>query len=344
MRRLCCLAVLTLVSGCGVGFQDLPLGRTPDGDSYRLTLVFADAAGLPVGGKVKLGQAEVGRVSELRARDFRAEVVVAISAGVPLPAGTRAQIQVSSALGEQFVDLQPPPGPAAGTLADGGVIGVELTSGGPAVEDLLAAAGTMLNGAGLDQVRTIVAEANTALGGRSAQVKELFGQLDSLLASVDAHRGELTRAIDSVGALTTTVNDERATIEAGLTRLTPAIEVLNGHRGTLENLLGRVTTLSRVTGEALGKTEQDLLALVPQVRQLLGELGGLDTELGATLAKIAPFQENLARATPSDYLNVDGRLDVPNTLLPLLTGSPPPPPGSAPEPGALADFLARSAR
>jgi phospholipid/cholesterol/gamma-HCH transport system substrate-binding protein len=344
--RMFALGLVSLVlAGCGVSFQNLPIGRSPAGDSYRITIVFDNAANLPMGGKVKIGQSVVGRVSEMHAEDFRANVTVAMAGDVRLPRGTKAQVQVTSALGEEFIDLQPPAQPGTGYLADGSVIDLPDTSEGPSVEDLLAAAGTMLNGAGIDQIRTIVTETNTMLGGREQKVQDLLGRLNSLLGSVDAHRGDLTHAIDSLNALTTTANNERDTIAAGLTRITPAINVLLGQRGNLEGLLGRVTTLSHATQNVLGKTEDQIIDLTRQARPLLDEVGGLDQALGRALAGIAPLQASFARAVPGDYLNVDGTLDVPNTLLPLLTGSPPPPAGSTPpRPGGLADFLARSAR
>ncbi|QWF82662.1 MlaD family protein [Amycolatopsis sp. CA-230715] len=345
MKRLWTVAVAAFaLTGCGVSFQNLPIGRAPAGDSYRVTMVFDNAANLPMGGKVKLGQAVVGRISELRAENFHAVVSVAVYAGVRLPTGTKAQVQVTSALGEEFIALQPP-AQVTGYLGEGAVLGLADTSKGPTVEDLLAAAGTMLSGAGIDQIRTIVSETNSMLGGREGEVRGLFAKLDTLLGSVEAHRSDLTRAIDALSTLTSTANNERATIAAGLTRITPAIKVLLDQRGTLENLMGRVTTLSKATTAVLGKTQDQVVALAKQARPLLDEIGGLDSALGTALGKIGPLKANFDKAVPGDYLDLDATLDVPNTLLPLLTGSPPPAPGSAPpNPGGLADLLGRGVR
>ncbi|WP_158886911.1 MCE family protein [Amycolatopsis anabasis] len=343
--RIAALAVLvTVLSGCGVSFQNLPIGRNPDGDSYPITLVFANAANLPIGGQVKLGQSVVGRVSDLAAKDFQALVTVRMTRDVRLPIGTKAELRVTSALGEEFVNLEVPPGTPSGYLAEGATIGVRDTATGPNVEDLLAATGTMLNGAGLDQVKTIVAETNTALAGREQTVRDMFGELNGLLGSIDARRGELTRTLDALNSLTTTVNNERSTIEAGLTRLTPAIQVLLDQRGSFEQLLGRVTTLSRTTTEVLGKTQDKLVTEVRKLRPVLDELGSFDRTLGDTLAKVEPMSKLFARAIPGDYLDMDGTVDVPNTLLSLLglpgalLGGTPPPPRD------LNDFLARGTR
>ncbi|WP_165436240.1 MCE family protein [Amycolatopsis suaedae] len=333
--RAAVVAAALLCGGC-VGLQDLPVGRSPDGPVYHLTLRFADAGTLTAGGKVKLGQAEVGRVGELRAEGFEAVLTVAVREEVVLPEGTTARIEADSALGEQFVALHPPAGPGPGRLADGAVI--RDTSTGPSVEDLLAAAGTVVGGSGLDQVRTIVTETSAAIGGREDKLRELFTRLDTLLGSVQAHRGELTRTVDSLNALAALAVREQATLTAGLTRLAPALRVLADQRTHVQDLLGRVTTLSRVTTEALGRTREQLLGMLPRARQVLAEVGSLDGELGRTLAMLEPFGRDLARAIPGDYLNVDGTLDVPGTILPLLTGSPLPA-GSAPEPGGLDALL-----
>ncbi|NKQ52712.1 MCE family protein [Amycolatopsis sp. K13G38] len=341
MRRRIGVAALAFAL-CGCSFQDLPVGRAPEGDSYHLTVVFDDASNLPIGGKVHLGQAVVGRVSALQAKDFQARVTIAVRQDVKLPRGTHAELQVTSALGEEFIALTTPPGQGQDYLGDGGTIPVTDTSRGPSVEDLLAAVGTTLNGAGLEQARTVVAEANTALGGRTGEIRDLFGRLDRLLAGVDAHRGEITHTLDSLDTLAKTATSERATIEAGLTRITPALQVLIGERGDFETLLGRVTTLSTVTQDVLGKTEDEVLGLVHDMRPLLDQVAGMDRQLGDTLAKLAPFQDKIAKAVPGDYLNLVGTLDIPNTLLPVLTGQPPPPAGQPPQ--TLTDFLARGTR
>ena len=47
----------------GPGLQDFSVGRSVSGPSYHLTVVFDDATGLPIGGRVELHDVEIGKVS-----------------------------------------------------------------------------------------------------------------------------------------------------------------------------------------------------------------------------------------------------------------------------------------
>src|SRR5207249_1016698 len=132
MRRwvsgLALVSVLS-TSACGWSFQELPIGTDLPGDSNGLTLVFVDGGSLPRGGLVKIGQAVVGRVESLQAKDFRAYVNVRIDTAISLPRGTKAAIEQTAPLGDQFINLTVPNGQSA-PLHDGDTIGLEQTTKG----------------------------------------------------------------------------------------------------------------------------------------------------------------------------------------------------------------------
>ncbi|WP_163570255.1 MlaD family protein [Fodinicola feengrottensis] len=117
-----------LLSGCGLSFQNLPIGRGGEGPSYDLTAIFTDAAQLPLGGQVRIGQAVVGRVTSLQARKFQAVVHMRIDVGTQLPVGTTARLELTSVLGEEYVLLVPPDKADRGFLANAAVIGLADTA------------------------------------------------------------------------------------------------------------------------------------------------------------------------------------------------------------------------
>lgn len=346
MKTFIGVVVLLLVSGCGLSLQRLPLDSGLPGDTYGVTMVFADVASLPVGGQVRVGQAVVGRIESMSTRDFQAHVRVRMDAGVPLPREVTANIEVAAALGEQFIALTVPEGQSAGRLGDGDVIDVRHTSRGPEVEDMLATIGTMLGGSGLDQLGTIVRETNAALGGREQQVRDLFGELDRLLGALDAHRADIDRALDSLNALTGTVNAERDTLHAALTEIRPAVEVLVSQQDSFTTLLTHVDSLSTVTDDVLDRTQDQLVDRVATIRPILDELAGLDADLGALLTAMDAFAPLFERAVPSDYLQLDAELNVSGTLVSLLTGATAMSslPLGAPPPGGLEELLEAGTR
>ncbi|RZS31223.1 phospholipid/cholesterol/gamma-HCH transport system substrate-binding protein [Herbihabitans rhizosphaerae] len=323
--RIACAATTLLLSGCSVSFQNMPIGRSVDGPSYELTAVFDNAAGLPLGGRVRIGPVEVGRVLATQAKDYRAHVRLRVREDVALGTATTARLRQSTALGDQYVDLLPA-GP--GKLAGGAVI--TQTSRGPDVEDSLALLGTVLSNSGFEQIRTIVTETNTMLGGREGKVRDLIERLDKLLASINARGGDLTRTLDALGALSKTAVDNKALMETALRQITPAIDVLRGQQGNIRTALGQVTSLSRTTSDVLAATQSGIIEQLTKLGPVVESVAALDGKLGSTLAGLKSFHRLLDRAVPGDYLNTDTTIDVPGSLVGLITGLPsllPPPPG-----------------
>ncbi|XGU18997.1 MlaD family protein [Rhodococcus sp. 3Y1] len=160
------LVIAAPLTGCSLNFQHLPLGRGLPGESYPLNMEFVDASLLPVGGEVRIGQAVVGRVMSMSAQTFAAVVHTEIASDIELPVGTRARIELSTPIGDAFVNLEVPVDPAGPILEPGSTIERSETVRGPDVAQLLGAVGTLLNGSGLAQVKNIVSEADQILDGR----------------------------------------------------------------------------------------------------------------------------------------------------------------------------------
>lgn len=325
MKRLALAAVL-LTTSCGLSLQNAPIGT--GGSGYQVTAVFSDIGRLPMGGAVRLGQAVVGTVSDISTENFHALVELDIETQVRLPIGTTARLELASPLGEEFVILRPPP-PGGPELTDGSVIPLEQTSRGPDVENALAAASTLLNGAGLDQARTVITELNTALSGREQQVRGLLGDLERTLASLDQRRAELTRLIDSVHATSQHLAGNQATLEAALTEVRPAIDVLLTERERFTTLLESTAALSDATTSLVEQTDDSLTAQVEKFRPVLADLRSLDGGLAATVDSLRRFFALIQQATPGDYVLFNGTLDVPGTVAQLLApGAPVPPPAA----------------
>ncbi|WP_395474212.1 MCE family protein [Saccharopolyspora spinosa] len=239
-----------------------------------------------------------------------------------------ARLELASPLGEEFVVLQPPSTLEGESLADGSVIPIERTSRGPDIENALAAVGTLLNGSGLDQARTIVTELNTALDGREQRVRDLLGQLEHILASLNRHRAEITGLIDSMHATSQDLAASQTTLDAALTQVRPAIDALLAERERFTTLLANTADLSDATTALLDQTGESLTRQVEQFRPVLADLQSLDGNLGTTVQSLRRFSGLFQQATPGDYLLFNGTLDVPGTVVQLLApGTPMPPPG-----------------
>ncbi len=149
-------AVGLLTSGCGLSFQSLPMGRTGPGSTYTVTAIFASADRVDLGAEVRAGQAIVGRVHSMSTDGRQAFVELSMTESVDLPANVGASVRLPSALGSPYIRIDIPDEASKELLADGDTI--TRTELGPDIESTFAMLGNVVNGSGLDQLRTITTE------------------------------------------------------------------------------------------------------------------------------------------------------------------------------------------
>lgn len=318
----CALAVLLLVSGCGFSLQNAPMGRNVDGPSYTITAEFTDVSGLPIGGKVRLGPATVGRVHSVRAVDFVAHVEIKMRQDAKLSKGTRAGLELSTALGDQFIALKPPKRPTGELIGDGDRIPLADTIRGPDIEDTMALLGQVLNNSGIEHTRTVVTELNIMLDGREGKARALLGRADSVLDSLESRIDDFNSTLRSVNKLGKTVTDNRELLERTLIKIRPAIDVLRRQQGNFNNLMRGVDGLASDVNGALSQTQATFKSQLIKLGPIVDELNAIDGDLGATLRNFKTFSDLFQRAAPGDYLNLDGIANVPDSVAGVLGGLP----------------------
>lgn len=323
--RLCAalLAVAIVTCGCGVRLQNLGVGRTVEGASYRLTVVFDDVSGLPIGGEVRLGPGTVGRVQSITTRDFQAYVHLRVRDEVRLPRGTRAALKRTTALGDQYLALQPPPGEVDTYLGDGATIPNSHTSRGPSIEDMLALFGNVLHHSGFEQARTIVEELNTMLNGRTRTVRKLLQRGNEILTTLQSRGAEFTRTVHALARLSSIVRDNLDTLESAFSDIGPAIDVLRANQDALYDLLHQVGSLTESTVGTLAATKDRIVGMVEDLRRVLHALRGTDVSIGDFLNSLSRLTSKITTAAPGDYLNLDVTFNVPATLRGLFTTAAP---------------------
>ncbi|WP_277675385.1 MCE family protein [Saccharopolyspora rectivirgula] len=330
-RRALALSIAAAVlplTACTPSLHDIEVGHLMGESGKTLTAEFSDAGRLPLGAEVRFGAQVVGRVTDIEVHDFQAVVELSITDDTAVPEGTTARIELTSALGEEYVMLHPPaePGPP---LPDGARL--ENTSKGPDVEDALAALGAVVNGAGMDQARTVISEFNNAFDGRDQQLRELLEQLRSGLAALEAQSDQITEVIDDVHALSERLAAGKPTIERALTSTPPLLEMLLAERDRFTALLGNTSRLAGAADQLADQLDSSVRTQVRQLRPALAELRSTTEDLEATLSNLQRFSALFQRATPGDYVLFNGTVDVPGMIVQLLApGTPMPPPGENP--------------
>ncbi|MFE9337961.1 MCE family protein [Streptomyces sp. NPDC007063] len=350
---------LTLLGG-GVdlprftGIEDLPLPGGADlGDHpYEVTAEFGDVLSLVPQSAVKVNDVTVGKVTDisLSGKGWTAEVTMRINGDVRLPGTPYARIEQSSLLGEKYVQLLAPPkgkdtaAPSARPAAAHGSgrdtrIPLSRTNRNPEVEEVLGALSMLLNGGGVNQLKTITTELNKALDGNEEEVRSVLGRVDKLVGNLDRHKGDITRALDGVNRLSATLAARKKSIGTVLTDVSPGLTTLEDQRGQLMTMLRSLDTLSEVAVDTVDRSKADIVAdlkaLAPTLRRLADS--GQDLPDSLQVLFTYPFTDEVLRGVKGDYLNLYLNVAAPpgTTLTPPLEEEPiPQDPGAAGGDGA----------
>lgn len=311
-RRLVAVAAAVLLGGC-----QLP-GGAPSGPAYTVSAEFADVLDLVPQAAVKVNDVTVGSVTGIELHGWVAIVHMRVGRTVRLPDNATAAIRQTSLLGEKFVELAAPVGePAPGGLGDGDVIALARTDRGAEVEEVLAALGLILNGGGLDQLKTINQEVAKALRGREAAAQGALEQLDAFITGLDQQKDDIVRAIEALDRLAARLAEQRDTIGRAIDALDPGLTVLAQQReqitATLVALRDLSTVGQRVIDASRADTVASLRALQPTLDQLVKAGDALPKALDFGLTY--PFPPNVQQAISGDFVRLHMTLDLDATTI-----------------------------
>ncbi|RSM75390.1 MCE family protein [Kibdelosporangium aridum] len=312
-----CAGVLVLSSCSFDGIYDLPLPGGADlGDQpYTVKAQFRDVLDLVPQSGVKVNEVPIGRVEaiNLAPDGWTAEVTMSVRGDVQLPANSFARLRQSSLLGEKYVELAAPdPGKEQGRLANGAYIGLDRTNRNTEVEEVLGALSMLLNGGGVDQLRTIANELNQVADGNEPQLRALLTNTNKLVSDLDARRGDITKALDGLNKLSGTLAGQKDKIAKVIDEIGPGLQVLAEQRPQLVTMLQNLDQLSDVAVDTVNKSKAnvvaDLKALAPTLQKL--------SEAGANLPKALelllsfPFPDSAVAGVKGDYFNLYAKIDL----------------------------------
>ncbi|MGH3516645.1 MAG: MCE family protein [Haloechinothrix sp.] len=313
-----CASAALVLSGCGfTGIYDLPLpgGADIGDDPIELKVQFRDVLDLVPQSGVKINEVAVGRVEkiELAEDGWNAEVTMLVNRNVDLPANALANLKQSSLLGEKYIELvRPPEGTAQGTLTDDTVIPLARTNRNVEVEEVLGALSMLLNGGGVAQLNTITKELNKATEGNEAELKALFRNSEALVRNLDDQSADITRALDGLNRLSTSLNSQKDKIVGAIEPLGAGAEVLEAQRGQLVRMLEALESLSVVAVDTMNKSQEDLVAnlksLLPTLRKL--EEAGSDLPKALEILVTFPFIDAAVPMIKGDYANLYATIDA----------------------------------
>lgn len=284
---------------------------------YDVTVDFADASGLYPKATVTYRGVGVGIVSDLEVRDNGAIATLRIDNDADIPAGSRAELHSTSAIGEQYVDLVPP-ADAKGKgpfLAHDAEIPRERAIEMPQITPVLDSVNRLLESVPKAETRRVLAQVDDGLGGSGPELNELVESSGKLLTEAQSQIEATTSLIaalepvlgtqQDLGAETRAYSESLDEVTAALARddsadlrallksapggLDAATATVKDLQPTLPMLLANLTTNAQVLNTYLPQIRQTLVvypATVARVQSAVNpraEQGDVQLDLRAAI-------------------------------------------------------------
>ena len=193
------------------------------------------------------------------------------------------------------------------------------------MEEVFGALSLLLNGGGVQQLKTISTELNQALAGNEPEVRDLLGRLGTLVGDLNAHRADITAALDGLNQLSATLAARDQQIDTALSDLSPGLSVLSGQRQQLVTMLQSLDTLSGVAVSTVNASQADLVADLKGLAPTLQRLADAGQALPDSLQVLVtyPFTDQVLNGVKGDYLNTYLDLAAPpdTRIIPALTAA-----------------------
>lgn len=325
------LAAALLLGGCefdGMSSLPVPFAAGTGSDSYRVTVEMAHVANLVVNSEVKVDDLTVGTVTGVRLVDWHAELTVDLEDTTTLPANAIARVGQKSLLGAQYLSLAAPDdGPPVGTLRPWDVVPLARTQRYPTTEEFLGALSAVLSGGGLNQVQSINAELNRALGGHEEDVRKLVDRLGDFVGTLNRQRDDIVALIDAMDRFSANLAAEREPLGRAIEDLGPGLAAIEQERPQFTAALAAVTKLSDTAARVVDANQKDLVANLRDLQPVLQGLAdaGPDLPQALTIAVTFPFPvKTIPNFIKGDFANLYARLDVTLPTLDrlFLSGTP----------------------
>ncbi|MFI6488386.1 MCE family protein [Streptomyces sp. NPDC050564] len=282
--QLLAFATVTAVGVSYVGAEYTGLVDEVLSRGYTVQADFADSGGIFPGAEVTYRGVPVGRVGALQLTGADGvSIDLDIKDGAPrIPADTLAVVANRSAVGEQYVDLQPRTshGPY---LLDGSAIPRGSTRVPLPTTDLVLSLDRLVNSVGKDDLQVTVDELGKAFSGTGPNLSRLVDSGNALVESASDSLPQTISLIEDSRKVLKTQADQGSSIKSFAHDLATLSAQLKSSDGDLRKLIGNATPAAQQVNSLLKSTG-------PQLSVLLANLisGGQ-----VTLARLPGVEQSL---------------------------------------------------
>ncbi|MGJ9413175.1 MCE family protein [Aeromicrobium sp. CF4.19] len=264
--QLLIFAIITVLGTAYVGGKYAEVDRLVVDRTYPVTARFDDSGGIFAGAQVTYRGIEVGQVGKLEFTDSGVDVILDIEKDAPkIAADAKAVVANKSAIGEQFVDLQPQSNQAP-FLASGTVIERTQTEIPIDTTTLLVNLNELVTSVDTENLRTVVSELGAAFEGTGRDLTRIVETATEFINEADANI-DVTRALinDSQGVLQTQI-DKRGQLATFSENLALLSDTLVESDDDIRFLLDEGTPAARETRQLVDENAEDLRSIISDLR------------------------------------------------------------------------------
>jgi phospholipid/cholesterol/gamma-HCH transport system substrate-binding protein len=234
------LAIFAVVSVTATGFMTFGYLRLPNLlfgiGHYSVTVQLPETGGLYDRANVTFLGNEVGQVKHVGLTPTGVEATLSLRSDIRIPSNVQAQVHSVSAVGEQYIALLPQ-GDTSPPLKDGDVISRENTTIPPDINALLDATNRGLKAIPADNLKTVVDESYTAVGGLGPDISRIVKGSTSLAIDARNNLDALTNVIDNGPSLLDTQTDTADAVQAWAAHLATVTGELKRNDAGVQGIL-----------------------------------------------------------------------------------------------------------
>jgi virulence factor Mce-like protein len=295
------LVTFGMISAVLIGYGFLDLLGNPLRATTTMSTVFPTASGLSPGFTVTLDGVDVGSVSSVSLAPSGAKVTMVIDPGHPIPSNVEARVVVANALGEQEVELSPPPGASdPPPLRSGAVIPAAADSTPADVGTVVAEFTKLVAAIPPGDLNAVLHDLATGLDGRGGDLRTIAESSRLFSQEFVSYQQQFQSLLDNSPSVLDTVSANAHALQQGLANTAVLVQALAAHRTDLVNLLTQGSTTAQQLDQLVVTNRPNLGCLVhdlADVNQNLGSgtnLRNLDSTLAlnwvffGAIDKVAP--------------------------------------------------------
>ena len=273
-------------------------------DPYEIELELPAASGLASNAEVAYLGVNYGRIGSIGLVDGGVRATLKIDDGRRIPEGSIARVFRKSAIGEPYIDFQPPAEfdfDDGDYYAAGEVVPVEDTRIPIEFSELLRTASRLISTIEPERAATLLHELALGLEGRGEDLRTLTVASDTLAATFAERTEALDRLATNNTRLTAVVSEHRGSLGQSLTDLADLAESLRAAGGDTRILLDRGTALLGEVGDLVHDAR-------PSIDCLLADLVVVN-ERGAQPAHLDGLARHL-EIGPTAYAMLETTRDI----------------------------------